>query len=155
MPGAAIAQIRADRATIDGADLIAFAGCNYLGLAHDARVLEAVRDASHRFGLSSSASRETSGNTPAHEELERGLVDFIAGHEVRTRGEIAGVLVPDGYTANLAAAQGLSDRHPLALVDRRAHASLADAARCAVRSAVRPGASKTMRPLSPMTVSPV
>ena len=37
MPGAAIAQIRADRATIDGADLIAFAGCNYLGLAHDAR----------------------------------------------------------------------------------------------------------------------
>jgi hypothetical protein len=45
MPGAAIVQTRADRATVGGADLVAFAGCNYLGLAHDPRVLAAVREA--------------------------------------------------------------------------------------------------------------
>jgi 8-amino-7-oxononanoate synthase len=128
MPGAAIEQTRASRATIGGAELIAFAGCNYLGLAHDPRVLACVREAAGRFGLSTSASRETSGNTPVHEQLEMELVRFIADVPP---GPVGGVLVPDGYTANLAAAQGLVGRCGYAIVDRRAHASLADAARCA------------------------
>jgi 7-keto-8-aminopelargonate synthetase-like enzyme len=126
MPGASIQQQAANRVVIDGARLVAFAGCNYLGLAHDPRVLEAARDATEQYGLSTSASRETSGNTPVHEALERALIEFIGGGT-----PLDGVLVPDGYTANLAAAQALAATHPLAVVDERAHASLPDAASCA------------------------
>jgi 7-keto-8-aminopelargonate synthetase-like enzyme len=94
-------------------------------LAHDPRVLEAARDAVGRVGLSSSASRETSGNTPEHAGLEAEVTEFIAGPEA------AGLLLPDGYTANLAAAQALAATHAHALIDDRAHASVSDAAKLA------------------------
>lgn len=106
---------RGDRA------FLSFGGCNYMGLAHDPRVIEATREAVLRFGLSSSASRETTGNARPHAELEARITKFC-GHE-------AGLLVPDGYTANLAAMQGLEAmgiKH--AVIDERAHASLKDAA---------------------------
>lgn len=102
-------------------EFLSFGGCNYMGLAHDPRVIEATREAVLRFGLSSSASRETTGNARPHAELEDRITKFC-GHE-------AGLLVPDGYTANLAAMQGLEAigiKH--AVIDHRAHASLKDAA---------------------------
>ena len=102
-------------------DFLSFGGCNYAGLAHDPRVIKAVQDAVSRFGLSSSASRETTGNARPHAQLESQLTKFC-NHQ-------AGLLVPDGYTANLAALQGLEVlgiKH--ALIDERAHASLKDAA---------------------------
>jgi len=113
-----------DATTITRGDqsLLSFGGCNYLGLAHHPRVIRAVQDAAPVFGLSSSASRETTGNARTHAQLERELTRFC-GHQ-------AGLLVPDGYTANLAALQGLEHlgvKH--ALIDARAHASLKDAAR--------------------------
>lgn len=101
--------------------LVSFGGCNYLGLAHHPDVVRAVQQAAVRYGLSSSASRETTGNARPHADLENELTRFC-GHE-------SGLLVPDGYTANLAALQGLKElgvRH--ALIDQRAHASLHDAA---------------------------
>lgn len=106
---------------------VSFGGCNYLGLAHHPRVIEAVREAAPVYGLSSSASRETTGNARPHALLERRITDFCA-HE-------SGLLVPDGYTANLAATQGLEQlgvKH--ALIDERAHASLKDAAKLAQMS---------------------
>jgi len=102
-------------------EFLSFGGCNYLGLAHHPKVINAVEAASTKFGLSSSASRETTGNARPHAILETQLTKFC-GHE-------AGLLVPDGYTANLAALQGLAVlgiQH--ALIDTRAHASLKDAA---------------------------
>jgi len=92
-----------------------------LGLAHRREVIEAVRSAASVYGLSSSASRETTGNAKPHAMLETRLTEFC-NHQ-------AGLLVPDGYTANLAAMQGLEAmgiEH--ALIDARAHASLKDAA---------------------------
>lgn len=102
--------------------LLSFGGCNYLGLAHHPSVIRAVQQAAEIYGLSSSASRETTGNARPHAQLEDELTNFCR-HE-------RGLLVPDGYTANLAALQGLEHlgiRH--ALIDIRAHASLKDAAR--------------------------
>lgn len=102
-------------------EFLSFGGCNYLGLAHHPDVIEAVRSAVSEFGLSSSASRETTGNARPHAVLESRLTEFCQ-HE-------AGLLVPDGYTANLAVMQGLETlgiEH--ALIDARAHASLKDAA---------------------------
>lgn len=125
MPGVQIRQQSATAVTIGGADAVNFAGCNYLGLAHDPRVLETARSAIGRFGMSTSASRETSGNTSVHAELETELAAFIA------RGGCEGLLLPDGFTANLAAAQGLAADHCCAVIDERGHRSLHDAARVA------------------------
>ncbi len=122
---AAPAFDRIDRGYVSerGCSLISFAGCDYLGLAHEPQVISAAHDALDRYGLSTSASRQTSGNTLEHDALETELREFF--------GFEGALLTPDGYTANLAAAQALAPEHPVALLDERAHASLRDAARCA------------------------
>ncbi len=122
MPNIPTDSCDATTITRGGCTLLSFGGCNYLGLAHDARVIRRVQEAAEIYGLSSSASRETTGNARPHAELEQLLTTFC--------GLPSGLLVPDGYTANLAALQGLERigiKH--ALIDERAHASLTDAAR--------------------------
>ncbi len=124
MPNIPTDSCDATTITREGRSFLSFGGCNYLGLAHHPRVIQAVQQAATVYGLSSSASRETTGNARPHAQLESELTEFC-DHE-------AGLLVPDGYTANLAALQGLEHfaiRH--ALIDVRAHASLKDAARLA------------------------
>lgn len=109
--------------TVDGRELLAFAGCDYLGLAVDPRVLAALAETAARTGLSASASRETSGAFAAHERLEAALAEFL--------GTESALLATDGYAADLALLQGLADRVEVALVDADAHTSLFDAARLA------------------------
>jgi 7-keto-8-aminopelargonate synthetase-like enzyme len=115
-------EIGASTATtleIEGRELLSFAGCSYLGLAHHPRVIEALHAGLENQGISSGASRATSGNSVAHVELEE--------HAARFLGCEAALLVPNGYLANLVVAQGLAADHDLALVDARAHASTRDA----------------------------
>ncbi|MBL8861875.1 MAG: aminotransferase class I/II-fold pyridoxal phosphate-dependent enzyme [Planctomycetes bacterium] len=109
----------AARACIRGRDLVAFAGCDYLGLAHDSEVEAALRAGVERYGISASASRVTTGNAVAHEELERDLARFL--------GLEAALLVPDGYLASQILFQGLACRDPAVIVDREAHVSIRDA----------------------------
>jgi 7-keto-8-aminopelargonate synthetase-like enzyme len=104
---------------IGGRALLSFAGCNYLGLAQHPRVIEALARNLVQYGISCGASRETTGNTSAHEELEHAAARFL--------GCEAALLAPDGYLANLVAAQALAADHDVALVDEKSHASLRDA----------------------------
>jgi 8-amino-7-oxononanoate synthase len=111
----------ATTADFPGRRVVTFGGCNYLGLAQHPRVTAAAAGAIARFGLSTSASRETTGNTRAHHDLETAMAAFCA--------HPAGLLVPDGYIANLAAMQALARLgFRDAVVDARSHASLRDAA---------------------------
>lgn len=111
----------ATTAELNGRTVITFGGCNYLGLAQHPGVVAAAAGAMARYGLSTSASRETTGNTRVHQDLEEMLAAFC--------GHPAGLLVPDGYIANLAAMQGLALLGVRdAVIDRRAHPSLRDAA---------------------------
>lgn len=116
MPRFPISQATATTVTINGRQLVSFGGCNYLGLAHHPDVLAAVAKALTVYGLSTSASRETTGNTLAHDTLEYELARFLEME--------AGVVVPDGYTANLAVAQALARDHKIALIDRMSHRSI-------------------------------
>ncbi|QKK08515.1 MAG: pyridoxal phosphate-dependent aminotransferase family protein [Planctomycetota bacterium] len=84
----------------NGRVVVSFGGCNYLGLASHPAVVEAVRRGLDVFGLSATASRETTGNAAPHESLERELADFL--HTERA------LLVPDGYIANIAACQSVA-----------------------------------------------
>lgn len=106
-------------ARIGGRDILTFGGCGYLGLSHHPRVRAALIDALGSLGLSTSASRETTGNTLTHEALEAQLASFL--------NLDAAILTPEGYTANLALAQGLARRYRVAIVDERSHRSVSHA----------------------------
>lgn len=106
-------------ATIGGREVLTFGGCGYLGLSHHPKVRAALVASLDTLGLSTSASRETTGNTLIHEALEHDLAAFL--------GTDAAILTPEGYTANLALAQALARRYRVALVDERSHRSVAHA----------------------------
>lgn len=121
MPATPIAACDATTVTLtDGRVLLSFGGCNYLGLANHPAVIGAVLQATSRYGLSSTASRETTGNAASHELLEAELSQFL--------GVERALLVPDGYLANVAACQGAAGTVTDAVIDERGHASLRDAA---------------------------
>lgn len=121
MPRLTVTHASSTLVRIGGRDVVLFGGCNYLGLAHHPAVLAAAKGGLDRYGLSTSASRETTGNTTAHDELEAALAEFLTAPAV--------IVTPDGFTANLAAASALAPDHRTALVDSRAHASILEAAR--------------------------
>lgn len=121
MTRARIERRSATTVTVDDEELLAFAGCDYLGLAHHPRVHAAVVSALPASGTSAGASRETTGNHVAHERLEEALAEFL--------GTESALLTTDGYLADLALAQGLADRIGVCLIDADAHTSLFDATR--------------------------
>lgn len=120
---------------IEGVEYLAFAGCGYLALGHDPRVLEAMKRGLDEHGLASGASIETTGAARVHDELERALAAFL--------GVEAALLLPSGYLANLAVAQGLSAqrsgtrRDRWVLLDEYTHASVLDGVAAASCSAMR------------------
>jgi len=123
MPRLPIEQVSPTTVRMQGQDLLAFGGCNYLGLTNEQAVHAAVAAAMANFGISTTASRETTGNTLIHEELEAALAKFT--------GQEAAILSAEGYTANFTAAQGLADEHRVAIIDANAHRSIRNAATAA------------------------
>ena len=115
--------------TLGGRELLFFGGCGYLALAHHPRVVAALVSGAERHGVSSGASRETTGNVDEHEALER---EIAAALELESA-----LLAPEGACANLALAESLTASRPgategafpLALVDREAHPTVLHAAR--------------------------
>lgn len=114
-----IASSTAATVVIDGRERVLFAGCDYLSLAHHPRVVQALVEGAREFGVSSSGSRETTGNTTAHDRLEDELAAFL--------GVEAALVVPDGYLSNLIVAQALPDACDTILFDRESHVSVRDA----------------------------
>lgn len=142
-----IESFTASTVVVDGRELVAFGGCNYLGLAHHPRVHAAVHRAMTTLGLTTSASRETTGNTLEHEALEAELAEFF--------GMQAAILTPEGYTANIALAQALGHADAgdpaVAIIDARSHRSVRNAVEFAGMSVVDyphldgPGAADAIR----------
>lgn len=106
--------------TLEGESYLAFGGCNYLGLGQHPAVHAALIDALPKFGISTTASRETTGNTTVHELLEAELAGFM--------GLEGAILSAEGYTANFTALQALAGTARVALIDSHAHRSLRHAA---------------------------
>lgn len=102
---------------------VVFGGCDYLGLSRHPRVIGAAVRAAGRFGLSTSASRTTTGDTAEHRALEHELAVFLESSSA--------MLTLDGLTANMAAMQALAGRVTAAVLDERAHPTLALAATAA------------------------
>lgn len=109
--------------TVNGRQLLAFGGCNYLGMANRAEVHDGLVAAMSKYGISTTASRETTGNTLLHEELEAALAEFT--------GQEASLLSAEGYTANFMCAQALTDDLRVAIIDANSHRSIRNAATAA------------------------
>ena len=97
------------------------AGNDYLGLAHDPRVIEALAEGARRYGAGSGASALVTGQTDAHTQLEGVLAEWL--------GRSDALIFPSGFQANLAIHDALLSSKDIVLGDRLNHASLLDGAR--------------------------
>lgn len=104
---------------VAGRACLNFCSNDYLGLANDANVIAAFRDAANQWGVGSGASHLVCGHQRPHQELEEAL----AAHTGRQRA----LLFSTGYMANLGAVTALVGKGDAVFQDRLNHASLLDA----------------------------
>ena len=110
---------------VDGESLTAFCSNDYLGLASDPRVIEALREGALRYGAGSGASHLISGHSTAHAALESRLADMQAAHLIKPRA----LFFSTGYMANLAVLTALAGKDADIFSEALNHASLIDGAR--------------------------
>jgi 8-amino-7-oxononanoate synthase len=107
-------------ATPDG-DKLLFCSNDYLGLAAHPALARALCQGVARWGAGAAASRLVSGNTGAHDRLEKRLAAFL--------GAPRAVLFPSGYQANVGALTALTQKGDAIFSDELAHASIVDGCR--------------------------
>ena len=117
------------RVRVGGRELLQFASNNYLGLANDPRVKEALARGIEKWGWGAGASRLVAGHTEAHETLEADLAAF--------KHTEAALVFPTGYQTNLGVIGSLVGRGDLVLSDRENHASIYDAVKLSGARLVR------------------
>ncbi|MFK7740803.1 MAG: dethiobiotin synthase [Planctomycetota bacterium] len=98
-----------------------FGSNDYLGLAQDPAVVDAMASAAREYGAGGRSARLLRGGTPLHEQAEAALASWL--------GCESSLLFPSGYQANLGLVGALVGRGDAILSDRANHASLIDAAR--------------------------
>ena len=114
---------QAPRMSVDGRDVLLFAGSNYLDLATHPEVVEAASRAARDFGCAAGGSRLITGNLAIHEALEVELADFF--------GTPAALAFSTGYMANAGVLPALVGPEDAIVSDALVHASLIDGARLA------------------------
>jgi 8-amino-7-oxononanoate synthase len=105
--------------TLDGEHVITFCSNDYLGLAGDKRIADALADAARHWGAGSGAAHLVNGHARPHHDLEEALAAFT--------GRERALLFSTGYMANLGVGSALLGRGDCAFEDRLNHASLIDA----------------------------
>ena len=103
---------------VDGREFIAFCSNDYLGLAADARIVQALAEGAQLYGTGSGASHLVLGHSRAHHQLEEALAEHTGRDRV--------LLFSTGYMANLGVIAALCGRGGLVLQDKLNHASLLD-----------------------------
>jgi 8-amino-7-oxononanoate synthase len=107
--------------TVEGRRYLAFCSNDYLGLAHDPRLIEAACRGAERYGVGAGASALISGHTSAHDALESRLARFVGLPRALHFGA--------GYLANLGLVAALAGRGGTVFSDELNHACLIDGAR--------------------------
>ena len=112
------------RLEVDGQWLTGFCSNDYLGLAQQFSVVNALQDAAAREGAGAGASHLVCGHHAMHDALEREVADWL--------GYPRALLFGSGFAANLAVQQALlSEENDVCVQDKLNHASLLDATRLA------------------------
>jgi glycine C-acetyltransferase len=94
---------------------------DYLGLAHDPRVVDAAAKALGRWGTGPGGSRFLCGNMTVHEALEERLADFV--------GKRKALVHTTGFTTNVGVIDCLLGPEDVILVDRENHSSIFEGCR--------------------------
>jgi 8-amino-7-oxononanoate synthase len=105
-------------ATSQQSVLIDFSHNDYLGLAHEPVLAQALYDGATVYGVGSGASPLVSGYSQAHVALEQGLCE-ITGHQ-------ACMLFSSGFSANSALMKTLFNPDDTVIADKLVHASVID-----------------------------
>lgn len=108
-------------ALVNGKKMLMLASNNYLGLAHDERLIGASVRATRKFGAGSTGSRLTTGNTTVHEQLEEQIARF--------KQTEAAIVCNTGYMANVAALTTVVGKEDVIFSDEMNHASIIDGCR--------------------------
>ena len=106
-------------ATVNGKNVLNFASNDYLGLAGNAEIAQAMAAGATQWGAGSGASHLVSGHLAPHEALEREIAAFVGFPRALT--------FSTGYLANLATVPTLAGRGAAIFSDKLNHASLIDA----------------------------
>jgi len=104
---------------VDGKQVINFCSNDYLSLANNEQVKEALIEGIKQYGVGSGASHLVIGHSKAHHDLEEALADYT--------GQERALLFSSGYSANLGVFSALRDDVDWVLQDKLNHASLIDA----------------------------
>ena len=111
------------RVALGGRKLLDFCSNDYLGLAQDPRIIEALRKAANESGTGSTAAHLVCGHRREHALLEEALCEWT--------GREAALLFSSGWLANLGSMQALLGRDAVCVQDKLNHASLLDAVQLA------------------------
>ena len=106
-------------AAVDGKNMLNFASNDYLGLAGNPEIAQAMADGAMQWGAGSGASHLVSGHLAPHEKLEQEIAAFTSFPRALT--------FSTGYLANLAVTPTLAGRGAAVFADKLNHASLIDA----------------------------
>lgn len=117
----AIERVEGNTVIHSGRPMVMIGSNNYLGLAHDPRVLEAAHEAIRQYGAGCTGSRFLNGTLAIHETLENELATFLGREAVLT--------FSTGFFANQGALATLLEDGDFILVDRENHASILDGCR--------------------------
>ncbi len=117
----------APRMTVDGRPIVAFCSNDYLGLAAEPRVVEALQQGAELYGAGSGASHLISGHSTSHAALENKLAEFLSPWVPSARA----LYFSTGYMANLALISALAGKDAEIFSEALNHASLIDGARLA------------------------
>ncbi|MDW8072612.1 MAG: aminotransferase class I/II-fold pyridoxal phosphate-dependent enzyme, partial [Anaerolineae bacterium] len=117
-PIRAVASPQGPWLEVDGRRVLNFCSNNYLGLANDARLVQAAQEACARFGVGAAAVRTTAGTLTLHLELEAALARFKEVEAV--------LLFSSGFCANLGTIPALVGTGDVIFADASNHASVMD-----------------------------
>jgi len=103
---------------IDGRAYTAFCSNDYLGLAGDPRLAEALIEGARQWGAGAGASHLVSGHYAVQHALEKRLADFVGCERA--------LVFSSGFMANMGIIPALVGRNDAIFADRLNHASLID-----------------------------
>jgi 8-amino-7-oxononanoate synthase len=107
--------------TSAGRQLVNFGSNDYLDLASDQRLIDAVCEAASHYGWGSGASPLVTGYSELHARLEQELAEFEHAE--------AALLFTTGYAANMGVVSSLVGREDAIFSDEQNHASIVDGCR--------------------------